>query len=87
MHRPTLTMPLLQISKFIQKFDIDGDNRITFDEFLLFQTLLAIPLQDIDVAFRIIDKGAPGGALRMHGARAAWPVAVRPTCPNAPRLF
>lgn len=38
---------------------MDGDNRLSFDEFLLFQTLLAIPTQDIEVAFRIIDRGAP----------------------------
>lgn len=47
-------------SKFIASFDIDGDDNINFDEFLLFQTLLSIPLDDLEVAFRLMDKDGSG---------------------------
>ncbi|KAL4418659.1 hypothetical protein ABPG77_007478, partial [Micractinium sp. CCAP 211/92] len=47
-------------SRFISKFDINGDNTIGFDEFLLFQTLLSIPMDDLEVAFRLMDKDSSG---------------------------
>lgn len=50
--------PAPQPSRFISRFDINGDNALGFDEFLLFQTLLSIPMDDLEVAFRLMDKGA-----------------------------
>lgn len=58
-----------QTSSFIAQFDLDGDDRLSFDEFLLFQTLLAIPVQDIEVAFRVIDRGAWRRALGLLRGR------------------
>ncbi|EFN55516.1 hypothetical protein CHLNCDRAFT_133931 [Chlorella variabilis] len=49
-----------EAGKFILKFDIDGDNKIGFDEFLLFRTLLSIPLEDLEVAFRLMDNDGSG---------------------------
>jgi Ca2+-binding EF-hand superfamily protein len=53
---------LPQPSKFILKFDIDGDRQLSFDEFLLFSTLLSIPMDDLEVAFRLMDKGGDSSA-------------------------
>jgi hypothetical protein len=51
----------LQGTKFTQQFDLDGNGLVNFDEFLLFQTLLSIPLDDLEVAFRLMDRGEVGG--------------------------
>ena len=40
--------PPPQESEFFRQFDLDGDGRINFDEYLLFTTLLAIPGEDIE---------------------------------------
>ena len=54
-------LPALQGTKFTQQFDLDGNGLVNFDEFLLFQTLLSIPLDDLEVAFRLMDRGEVGG--------------------------
>ncbi|PRW57749.1 calcium uptake mitochondrial-like [Chlorella sorokiniana] len=53
-----------EASAFIRQFDMDGDDRVNFDEYLLFQTLLSIPLSDVEVAFRIIDRDGSGAVSR-----------------------
>ncbi|PSC74405.1 ARF guanine-nucleotide exchange factor GNOM isoform B [Micractinium conductrix] len=49
-----------EASKVISRFDINGDDKINFDEFLLFQALLSIPVGDLEVAFRLMDKDGSG---------------------------
>ena len=67
----------MQGTKFTQQFDLDGNGLVNFDEFLLFQTLLSIPLDDLEVAFRLMDRGGRTGWL------GGW-VGGRPGgCPGA----
>lgn len=33
---------------FFRNFDLDGDGRISFNEYMLFTTLLSIPTEDIE---------------------------------------
>lgn len=36
-------------------FDTDGDSRISYPEFILFMTLMTIPLEDVQLVFDIVD--------------------------------
>lgn len=38
-----------QAIAFLDDFDIDGDGRFSFDEFILFLVLLSMPLKDMQV--------------------------------------
>lgn len=38
---------LMQDSAFFKDFDIDGNGRISYDEYLLFTTLISIPREDL----------------------------------------
>lgn len=40
---------------FFHVFDMDGDNLISFDEFLMVLTLLSIPLKHIEIVFDAVD--------------------------------
>ena len=62
-----------QASKVISRFDINGDDKINFDEFLLFQALLSIPVGDLEVAFRLMDKGGFYQHARLLGAQRMPP--------------
>jgi len=42
-------------SVFFEKFDVDGDGVISFEEWTLFEALLSIPSDDVEVAFRLMD--------------------------------
>jgi Ca2+-binding EF-hand superfamily protein len=45
---------------FFKKFDVEGDGLISFEEFIFFVTLLAIPRGEIVAAFRMFDADASG---------------------------
>lgn len=45
-----------EIKEFLNDFDIDGDGRFSFDEFLLFLVLLSVPLRDMAGIFTLIDE-------------------------------
>ena len=58
----------MQESALIQDFDIGGDAQVDFWEFLLFQTLLSIPMEDIEG--RPVGGGeAPQAAGKAQGGR------------------
>ena len=47
-------------SAFFNAFDVDGSGGITFDEWLLFESLLSIPEDDVEVAFALMDQDGNG---------------------------
>lgn len=47
-------------SEFFRRIDLDGDGRISFDEYLLFLALLSVPLRNLGVAFRLLDRDGSG---------------------------
>jgi calcium uptake protein 1, mitochondrial len=51
---------LPQDSEFFKNFDLDKSGGFSFDEWLLFQSLLSIPAEDVAVAFSIIDSDGNG---------------------------
>lgn len=48
-------VPCEETVKFFQLFDLDGDNLISFHEYLMVLILLSIPLRDIEVIFDVVD--------------------------------
>ncbi|CAM9332441.1 unnamed protein product, partial [Discosporangium mesarthrocarpum] len=45
---------------FIAMVDVDGDGLISYDEFMLFHTLLAVPPKQLGVAFCMFDRNGSG---------------------------
>lgn len=72
-----------EASPFIQKFDIDGDAALGFEEYQLFRTLLAIPLEDLEVAFRIIDRDGNGSVDRAEFQQLVDSIHARSSKPIA----
>lgn len=47
-------------SSFFLHFDVDGNGIISFDEFLLFRVLLAMPIHQLEACFKLVDKNGSG---------------------------
>mmetsp|Transcript_20703 Transcript_20703/g.45212 ORF Transcript_20703/g.45212 Transcript_20703/m.45212 type:complete len:530 (-) Transcript_20703:93-1682(-) len=61
---------------FVELVDADGDGIITFEEYVLFVSLLGIPREDLRLVFKIIDSSGDGVLDRSEFAQAlAWIVA------------
>eukprot|EP00210_Caulerpa_lentillifera_P000711 g688.t1 len=48
-------VPCEETVKLLQLFDLDGDNLISFHEYLIVLIFLSIPLRDIEVIFDVVD--------------------------------
>lgn len=47
--------PGSQAQAIFSLFDTDGDNQISYSEFILLMTLMSIPVQDAELIFDIVD--------------------------------
>jgi Ca2+-binding EF-hand superfamily protein len=54
----------MYVTNFFFRVDLDGDGLISYDEYMFFQTLLAIPRRRLALAFSIIDQDGSGSVDR-----------------------
>ncbi|KAL4548340.1 hypothetical protein Ndes2526B_g00916 [Nannochloris sp. 'desiccata'] len=70
-------------SRFFETFDVDSSGGISFDEWLLFDVLLSIPEDEVDVAFALMDHNGNGSVDRQEFSKVLTAIQARASHPSS----
>lgn len=73
----------MNASEFMKAFDVDNSGGITFDEWLVFQSLLSIPDDDVEVAFLLVDTDGSGKISKQEFSNLLSSIQTRAAKPTA----